>query len=177
LGHYAYRRLTSADVALLKDLLRVFADAFGEVDTYQQCLPSDEYLTRLLEKEHFIAIVAQKGNEVVAGLAAYELDKFEQERREIYIYDLAVLGRHRRKGIATAMIGALRKIAAARNAYVIFVQADLEDGPAIALYESLGTKETAHHFDIDVRAPGRGETFGQKKAPRKKRGEAEGQDR
>jgi hypothetical protein len=33
---------------------------------------------------------------------------------------------------------------------VIFVQADLEDGPAIALYESLGTKTTAHHFDIDV---------------------------
>jgi aminoglycoside 3-N-acetyltransferase I len=177
LGHYAYRRLTSADVALLKDLLRVFAEAFGEVDTYQDCVPSDEYLTRLLEKEHFIAIVAQKGNEVVAGLAAYELDKFEQERREIYIYDLAVLGRHRRKGVATAMIGALRKIATARNAYVIFVQADLEDGPAIALYESLGTKETAHHFDIDVRAPGRGETFGQKKAPLKKRGEAKGQDR
>jgi len=33
---------------------------------------------------------------------------------------------------------------------VIFVQADLEDGPAIAPYESLGTKETAHHFDIAV---------------------------
>jgi aminoglycoside 3-N-acetyltransferase I len=78
LGHYAYRRLTSADVALLKDLLRVFAEAFGEVDTYQDCVPSDEYLTRLLEKEHFIAIVAQKGNEVVAGLAAYELDKLSK---------------------------------------------------------------------------------------------------
>jgi hypothetical protein len=43
------------------------------------------------------------------------------------------------------MIGALRKIAAERNVYVIFVQADLGDGPAIALYEALGTKETAHH--------------------------------
>ena len=27
------------------------------------------------------------------------------------------------------------------------------DGPAIALYESLGRKETAHHFDIAVRRP------------------------
>jgi hypothetical protein len=36
------------------------------------------------------------------------------------------------------------------RADVIFVQADLGDGPAIALYESLGTKETAHHFEIDV---------------------------
>jgi aminoglycoside 3-N-acetyltransferase I len=171
LGPLYVSAATSADVALLKDLLRVFAKAFGEIDTYQDCVPSQEYLTRLLEKEHFIAIVALQGNEVVAGLAAYELDKFEQERREIYIYDLAVLEPHRRKGIATAMIGALRKIAAARNAHIIFVQADLDDGPAIALYESLGTKATAHHFDIDVRAPGRGETFVQKKAPLKKRGE------
>lgn len=30
------------------------------------------------------------------------------------------------------------------------MQADLGDAPAIALYESLGTKETAHHFDIPV---------------------------
>jgi aminoglycoside 3-N-acetyltransferase I len=97
-----------------------------------------------------------KGKEVVGGLAAYELDKFEQDRREIYLYDLAVLEGHRRKGIATGMIGALRKIAAERNAYVIFVQADLGDRPAIALYESLGTKETAHHFEIDVRVTGRG---------------------
>jgi aminoglycoside 3-N-acetyltransferase I len=169
-GRYTYRQLTSTDVALLKDLLRVFAEAFAEVDTYQRRVPSDEYLTRLLNKEHFIAVVALQGKEVVGGLAAYELDKFEQERREIYIYDLAVLKGHRRKGIATGMIGALRKIAAERNVYVIFVQADLGDGPAIALYESLGTKETAHHFDIEVRAPGRRETFGQKKAPLKKRG-------
>jgi aminoglycoside 3-N-acetyltransferase I len=95
-------------------------------------------------------VVAMKGEEVVGGLAAYQLDKFEQDRREFYIYDLAVLEGHRRKGIATGLIGELRKIAVERNVYVIFVQADLGDGPAIALYESLGTKETAHHFEIDV---------------------------
>jgi aminoglycoside 3-N-acetyltransferase I len=167
---YTYRQLTGADVALLKDLLRVFAEAFAEVDTYQRSVPSDEYLTRLLNKEHFIAVVAMQGKEVVGGLAAYELDKFEQERREIYIYDLAVLEEHRRKGIATGMIGALRRIAAERQVYVIFVQADLGDGPAIALYESLGTKETAHHFDIEVRAGGRRKAVGQKKAPLDRRG-------
>jgi aminoglycoside 3-N-acetyltransferase I len=93
-----------------------------------------------------------KGEEVVGGLAAYELDKFEQDRREIYIYDLAVAQGHRRRGVATGTIGELKRIASKRNVYVIFVQADLSDGPAIALYESLGTKETAHHFDIEVHA-------------------------
>src|SRR6266566_5087908 len=147
---YCYRRLARADVSLLKDLLRVFGEAFDEVDTYQRSIPSDDYLTQLLTKRHFIALVAMKGEEVVGGLAAYELDKFEQDRREIYIYDLAVVESHRRRGVGTRMIGELKRIASKRKVYVIFVQADPWDSPAIALYESLGKQETAHHFDIDV---------------------------
>ena len=57
---------------------------------------------------------------------------------------------HRRKGIATALISELGKIAAERGAYVIFVQADLGDEPAIALYTKLGTREDVLHFDIAV---------------------------
>ena len=149
---YAYRQLERADVSRLKELLRVFGEAFGEIDTYQRAVPSDDYLGRLLDKPHFIAIAAMNGDAVVGGIAAYELDKFEQDRREIYIYDLAVAEPHRHRGVATGLIHELRRIAERRNVYVIFVQADLEDGPAIALYQSLGTKITAHHFDIAVPA-------------------------
>jgi aminoglycoside 3-N-acetyltransferase I len=87
----------------------------------------------------------------VGGIAAYELKKFEQERSEIYIYDLAVAALHRREGIATALIAELRKIAAGRGAYVIFVQADRRDAPAIALYTKLGTRKDALHFDIPIK--------------------------
>ena len=86
----------------------------------------------------------------MGGLAAYVLHKFEQERSEIYIYDLAVDEDHRREGIATALIEELRKIAAARGAYVIFVQADYVDPQAIALYSKLGVREEVLHFDIAV---------------------------
>ena len=48
------------------------------------------------------------GNEVIGGLAAYELDKFEQDRREIYIYDLAVSEQYRRRRIATSLIVELK---------------------------------------------------------------------
>jgi aminoglycoside 3-N-acetyltransferase I len=149
---YAYRQLAGADVPRLQDLLRVFGEAFGEIDTYQQAVPSDDYLSRLLDKPHFIAVVAMNGDELIGGLTAYQLDKFEQDRREIYIYDLAVAEPHRRRGVATGLIDELRRIASQRDVYVIFVQADLEDGPAIALYESLGARTTAHHFDIAVPA-------------------------
>jgi aminoglycoside 3-N-acetyltransferase I len=98
-----------------------------------------------------VALVAQQDDEVVGGIAAYELRKFERERGEIYIYDLAVAAAHRRRGIATALIDELRKIAVSRGAWMIFVQADPGDAPAVALYTKLGTREDVMHFDI---APG-----------------------
>lgn len=148
---YVVRILSSLDVGLMRGLLGIFAIAFRDSETYLGNQPSDAYLSDLLAKPHFIAIAATIHEIVVGGVTAYQLDKFEQDRREIYIYDLAVEEGYRRCGIATAMIEALRAEAARRDAHVIFVQADLEDVPAIAFYEKLGVKETAHHFDIAPR--------------------------
>jgi aminoglycoside 3-N-acetyltransferase I len=150
---FEIRILSSQDVDLMRGLIGMFAKAFGDSQTYLGDPPSDAYLFSLLGKSHFIAIAATIHELVVGGLTAYQLDKFEQDRREICIYDLAVNEEYRRRGIATATIEALRVEAARRDAYVIFVQADLEDAPAIALYEKLGVKETAHHFDIALRSP------------------------
>lgn len=146
------RQLTTSDVALMEALLATFGDAFDDVDTYTGNRPSADYLRRLLGSDYFIALAASKDDEIVGGIAAYELRKFEQERSEIYIYDLAVAAAYRREGIATALIEELKKIAAMRGAHVIFVQADTggEDEPAIALYTKLGTREDVLHFDIAV---------------------------
>ena len=127
----------------------MFGKAFEDADAYGGKPPSDAYLEDLLAKEHVILLVALDGDAVIGGLVAYELDKFEQERREIYIYDLAVAETHRRQGVATALIDHLREIARQRGAWVIYVQADYVDPPAIALYEKLGVREEVLHFDID----------------------------
>jgi aminoglycoside 3-N-acetyltransferase I len=144
------RRLTPADVTLLRRLNALFGRAFGDPETYGAAPPSDRYLTNLLAKEHVFALVALLADEVIGGLVAYELDKFERERSEIYIYDLAVAEEHRRKGAATALIERLREIAAERGAWVVYVQADYGDDPAIALYTKLGVREDVLHFDIGV---------------------------
>jgi aminoglycoside 3-N-acetyltransferase I len=144
------RLLDSDDVPLMESLIAVFGEAFGESDTYAAKRPSANYLARLLGSDTFIALVALVGGKVVGGLAAYELRKFEQQRTEIYIYDLAVAEAYRRKGIASALIRELQRIGARRGAYVIFVQADHGDDPAIELYTKLGTREDVLHFDIPV---------------------------
>ncbi len=146
----AYQPLSAADLPLMHGLLEMFGQAFNEPRTYGAAVPSDGYLKALLDRPSFIALAALDGGRVVGGLAAYVLDKFEQARSEIYIYDLAVAEAYRRRGIATALIRLLQRIAKERGAWVIFVQADLPDEPAIRLYQSLGTREEVLHFDIPV---------------------------
>lgn len=144
--------LTPNDTALMTDLLTMFGEAFDDAEHYLENQPSEAYLQDLLRSDTFIALAAMKGGDVVGGIAAYELKKFEQARSEIYIYDLAVASSHRREGIATALIEHLKIEAADRGAYVIYVQADtsVEDEPAIALYSKLGKREDVLHFDIPV---------------------------
>ena len=129
----------------------MFGEAFEDVPTYTHAQPDDAYLRGLLGDPSFIGVAALNGEKVVGGLAAYVLRKFEQARSEIYIYDLAVDAAHRRLGVATALIGELKRVARERGAYVMFVQADHGDDPAIALYTKLGVREDVLHFDIDPR--------------------------
>jgi aminoglycoside 3-N-acetyltransferase I len=53
--------------------------------------------------------------------------------------------------VATALIERLKPIATERGAWVIYVQADYGDEPAIALYTKLGEREDVMHFDIPVK--------------------------
>ncbi|SEF90762.1 AAC(3)-I family aminoglycoside N-acetyltransferase [Billgrantia desiderata] len=147
---FTLTQLNPDDTALMHELLTVFGEAFNEVETYGAARPGQAYMERLLGSDTFIALVARMGDEIVGGLAAYVLHKFEQERSEIYIYDLAVREAHRRQGIATALIEQLQGIAAQHGAYVVYVQADHGDTPAIELYTKLGKREDVLHFDIAV---------------------------
>jgi len=97
---FALRRLSPADVRHLRKLNVMSGEAFADLETYVAKPPSDIYVEELLAKEHVIALAALARGEVLGGLVAYELDKFERARREVYIYDLAVSADCRRQGIA-----------------------------------------------------------------------------
>ena len=142
------RVLGVGDAASLRAMLSMFGRAFDELSTYTARQPDDEYLSRLLSSDTFVALAAISASEIIGGIAAYVLPKFEQPQSELYIYDLAVDVAHRRRGVATAMIARVQRLAAERGVYVIFVQADRGDEAAIALYTKLGVREDVLHFDI-----------------------------
>ena len=140
-------RLGPTDLPRMKKVNRLFLEVFGE-EGYHGPGPGDAHLDRLLADGKFIALAAWIDGEMAGALAAYELVKYEAERSEIYIYDLAVREEHRRRGVATALIEALKPIAREKGAWVIYVQADPPDAPAVALYDKLGVREEVLHFDI-----------------------------
>lgn len=148
------RVLEADDVVLARAMLDLFGREFDDEVTYSHKQPEDRYLQRVLGSDSFVALVAQVDNRVVGALAGYVLPKFEQARSEFYIYDLAVDAGHRRRGIATALIERLKRLASTRGIYVIFVQADHGDDAAIALYTRLGRREDVLHFDIAPRDGG-----------------------
>jgi aminoglycoside 3-N-acetyltransferase I len=147
------QRLQPEDDSLFAGMLDVFAAAFDDFESYAGKRPSADYRARLLANPSFIALVAVEDEQVVGALAAYELQKFEQERTEFYIYDLAVADAYRRQGIATALIARLCEIAKEQGGWVVYVQADYGDDPALALYSKLGKREDVMHFDIPILPP------------------------
>ena len=149
---HAVRRLGPNDAEAMRALNRLFGREFDDAESYESAPPSDEYFRRILGRDTVIALVAANTGEMSGGLVAYVLDKLEQERSEIYIYDLAVDEAHRRRHVATALIKDLKRRAADIGAWVIYVQADYGDDPAIALYTKLGKREDVMHFDIAPQA-------------------------
>jgi len=75
------------------------------------------------------------------GIAFYEPDTYSKAQPDDAL---------RREGIATTLIESLQALGAVRSTYVIFLQADYGDDPAIQFYPRLGVREDVLHFDIDV---------------------------
>jgi aminoglycoside 3-N-acetyltransferase I len=148
--NYAIKQLGSGDVDAARELITVFGEAFDDAESRRYPTPSDEYLRSILTNSRFIVLVALHEERVVGGLTAHILDKFEQEHREIYIYDLGVQAQHRRKRVATHLLSNLRQIAVRLGINTIYVQADVSDDAAIGLYEKFGNKRDVFHFDISL---------------------------
>lgn len=147
-----FLHLIKSDIQISRDLINLFGDVFEDTKSFNNSEVNDDYLQSFLADENHIVVVAlSEDNTVVGGLVAYQLDKFEKKRKELYIFDLAVLESKQRQVIGTHLINEVIKIAKQRNISVIFVQADEEDTHAISFYRKIFTKELiAHHFELEV---------------------------
>mgnify|MGYP003419727842 FL=1 len=141
-------RLGATDQPVMKELNELFAEVFDDEESYVSQPPSDKYLSEFLKSDDNIVLVAISEDTVVGGLVAYTLTKFEQECKEIYVYDLAVSTEQQRHGIGRELMKELKSIGKTAEAYVIFVHAD-EGDEAVKFYDSLNPDDNLSTRSFD----------------------------
>lgn len=139
------KKLGIDDVALFSQMVKSFEEIF-EMKNFN--LPPMLHLQNTLQKENFMAFIALLEQEIAGGMTVYILDQYYSEKRLAYIFDLAVLPKHQRKGIGRQMINFLKGYCKERNFEEIFVQADVIDDYALRFYRSTGIseEEDVRHF-------------------------------
>lgn len=132
---FEIKKLRSSDVSLAQQLIALWQRDDGIFDGK---LPGNEHLSQLLSADSFHVYVALDGDAVVGGLTAYELPMFGKEVRELFLYEIGVTESHWRRGIARALIEALKETCLERGVEVIFVGTEMDNEAAKQLYTSTG---------------------------------------
>jgi aminoglycoside 3-N-acetyltransferase I len=128
------QRLRSADVNLASRLFALMTEVFEEPSAPLGAA----YMASLLARDDFWALAAFAGEDLVGGLTAHTLPMTREEGREVFLYDLAVLHTHQRRGVGRALVTRLCQDARAQGIAVVFVPADNDDLGALDFYRALG---------------------------------------
>jgi aminoglycoside 3-N-acetyltransferase I len=142
-------RLTKKSSKEFKELIKLFNDVFQEGN---DLLPSDSYLENLLTNPYLMVYVTTIDNEIVGGLTAYILPKYNAEKSELFIYDIAVKPEFQRRGIGRSLISKIKEDCVNIDIDEIFVAANEEDDYALDFYRATdGRAEKAIHFTYSLK--------------------------
>jgi ribosomal protein S18 acetylase RimI-like enzyme len=95
---------------------------------------------RFLDDENHHLIVAYD-NEIAAGFVSGVEMTHPDKGTEMFLYELGVVERFRRGGIATALVDALAELARERGCYGMWVLTDADNHAALGTYARSGAME------------------------------------
>ena len=123
------RRLVPGDESIVADLAAERALTFDET-------------AALLADERTFYLVALEGESPVGFVFAHELLRRHGDRKQLFVYDLDVTESSRRRGVGTALLRELERLACTRGIRTSFVLTNETNQPAMSLYRSLGGVRT-----------------------------------
>jgi len=132
------RRATSSDASALKDLIAELNRDQGDPDD----LITDAHVHEdIIQNPSTIAMVAEATDGTLAGYAtAHATYETGHAERGLYVADLYVVRRHRRQGIARALLAAVARAGHARGARHLWLTAKPANTAAHAFYRRLGSR-------------------------------------
>lgn len=139
------KKLLSQDVNDFSKLIEVFENVF-EWGNFK--FPSHAHLKKLLNNSNFFVFVAKDRDQLIGGLTAHVLDRYDNEKPSAYVYDLAILTDYQRKGIGKKLMSTLNEYCEKNGFNEVFVQAEMDDFQAVNFYRTTPISEElqATHF-------------------------------
>ena len=92
----------------------------------------------LLEDDRTIFLVAFDRAEPVGFVLAHELPRRHKAARSLLVYEIEVADGHRRRGIGTALMRELERLARRRGIEEGWVLTERDNEPAMAFYAAVG---------------------------------------
>ena len=125
------RRLETKDAALAVGMVKSFAAKDVSLD----------YLERFLSNPLNYLIVAEVDDDDLAGFVlAHALQRLKQDSYKMFIYEIDVAEKHRRKGVGTALISYVRQTVKKEKMLNAFVFTSYSNKGAVDFYKSTGGK-------------------------------------
>jgi len=101
--------------------------------------PTPRAVQAYLSDPRNVFLLAREGAEVVGFLRGTELGQLKSERKQMFLYEVAVAERHRRTGVGRELVRALLRYCADRDFEEVFVFTDDPTNEAAEqLYRSTG---------------------------------------
>jgi ribosomal protein S18 acetylase RimI-like enzyme len=88
-----------------------------------------------------VLVIARSGGQLV-GFASGAFLRHPDKPRSLFVHEVGVAEHARRRGIAGALVTALRDLARQAGCSVVWVATEHDNAPARALYRALGGTET-----------------------------------
>lgn len=99
--------------------------------------PRREWAEKFLSAADHHLILAFDGDRAVGFVSGVETTH-PDKGTEMFVYELGVDESHRRRGIATALLAELRRVAVSAGCYGMWVGTEPDNAAAIATYRSAG---------------------------------------
>jgi GNAT superfamily N-acetyltransferase len=93
-----------------------------------------------------VVVVARRDGALCGWVNGYRLQRFSCD--ELFLFEVDTVPAHRRRGVATALVGALKAVCREQGIDGMFVLTSASNGPAMALYGRTGATCEGHDRDV-----------------------------
>jgi len=146
------KKLKEEDVNLAFSLVKDWRNESTNKDREHIAELNKLELVERLSDENFHVFVAIQKGKVIGGLTGYTLPLVTRAESKMFLYDIEVQEKFRKRGVASKLVEELKKFCVEKEIMTIFLCTELENEVAQKLYKKMGGEKEIvlmYHFKLE----------------------------